>query len=120
MSNPNLAAMAGYYLDNVHGSIASSANATLVANAAASGEVLEVYSAIFTNIDSTAPVEFTLSKVSTSGVAEISKTISIPVKAAEALIQKDWPVVLKEGECLCRQAGVGGDSAYNVSFRRYS
>jgi hypothetical protein len=120
MANPNLASMASFYLEGVYGSISSSTQATLIANASGSGEVLVVFSAIFANIDASAAVEFTLDKFGASGTAEIAKQVFIPVKDSEALITEQWPVVLMEGECLRRQAGVGGDSSYVISYRKYA
>ena len=121
MANPNIAVLASFTLESYANSIGSSVISTVVGNASGSGAVLEVFSAIFANIDGVASVDVTLDKVAADGaVVPIGYQVTVLPKRTEVLITNDWPVVLMEGECLRRQASVGGDAAYVVSLRKYS
>lgn len=121
MVNPNIAAVSSFTLESVVNSIASTAAATALSNAADSGEVLEVYSALFANIDGADSVDVTLELVKAAGaVAPLVFGITVDAQASEVVISKEWPVVLQEGDYLRRSASVGGAAAYTISFRRYT
>lgn len=121
MADPNIAALSNFKLESVANSIGSSAMSTVLANASGSGQVIEVYSGIISNIDGAAAVDITVDLVKASGaVVPIAYQVTVNPKTLEAVITGQWPVVLQEGDCLRRQAGVGGDAAYVFSYRRYS
>lgn len=121
MSDPNIAALTSFTLESVIATTPSSAVGTILVNSAGSGQVLEVYSALFANVDGAVSVDVTLELVKASGtVAAVGYQIPVDAKTTEALITKDWPVVLQEGDWLRRSASVGGDVSYIVSYRKYS
>lgn len=99
---------------------ASTTQANVIANAAASNKVIKINSLYITNIDGSNSAYITANILRGSDVYSIASTITIPADSSMVIINKDSAIYLEEGDGLALTASANGDLQAICSYEEIS
>lgn len=111
MAAPNISNASAVYLKSATADLTTTAETSVLSNAAASGKLLKVDSIIVANIDGATAYPITLTYHSAAALAGtstvIANTISIPPGASLVVIDRTTAIYLEENTSLGATAGTG-------------
>ena len=119
MANPNIVSVASIYGKTVYDTDIAATAASLVVNAASSGELLKINSLIIANIDGTNNADITVTLRNAAGgttYSTLAYTITVPSDATLVVISKDSSIYLEEDMSLYVLASAAGDLEIIISY----
>jgi hypothetical protein len=108
MANPNIVNVTSIYGETAVFE-ATTANANVVQNASASGEIYKVNSLIISNIDGVSDAGANVSVVRSDTYYYLGYSLAVPVQSSLVLISKDSSIYLKEGDAIMCTASANND-----------
>ena len=119
MANPNIVAVSSIYGKTVYDADIATTAASLVSNAASSGEILKINSLIIANIDGTDTADITVTLRNAAGDtthSTIANTVAVPEDATLIVVSKDTSIYLEEDMSLYVLASAAGDLSATCSY----
>tara|TARA_R110002153_G_scaffold48776_1_gene137737 strand:- start:176 stop:550 length:375 start_codon:yes stop_codon:yes gene_type:complete len=124
MANPNIVNVSTILGKSVTIALSSTAQTTLVSNAASSGKVFKINMIQVANVDGTNAVDVTVdmhSAAAGGGTAfSLVSTISVPADASLVALDKSTSVYLEEDKSITATASAANDLEVIVSFEEIS
>jgi len=124
MANPNIVNVSTILGKSVTIALSSTAQTTLVSNAASSGKVFKINMIQVANVDGTNAVDVTVdmhSAASGGGTAySLVSTISVPADASLVALDKNTAIYLEEDRSITATAGTASDLEVIVSYEEIS
>tara|TARA_R110000796_G_scaffold108974_2_gene220159 strand:- start:190 stop:564 length:375 start_codon:yes stop_codon:yes gene_type:complete len=124
MANPNIVNVSTILGKSVTIALSSTAQTTLVSNAASSGKVFKINMIQVANVDGTNAVDVTVdmhSAASGGGTAySLVSTISVPADASLVALDKSTSLYLEEDKSITATASAANDLEVIVSYEEIS
>ena len=124
MAAPNVVNVATITAKSAMVALSSTAQTTLVTNAASSGKVFKVNMIQVANVDGTNAAEITVdvhSAAAGGGTAySLAATISVPADASLVVLDKSTAIYLEEDRPITATAGTANDLEVIVSYEELS